>query len=460
MTSWAQNAVWWQVYPLGFLGAVPAPAESSSAESSTAESTTAASTEPRSLASLADWFDYLIELGCNALLLGPVFTSESHGYDTVDHFSIDPRLGTEADFDTLIEQAHSRGIRVVLDGVFNHVGRSNPLFQRAIADGASESDRSWFRFSDPADPTHADSFEGHDALVAFNLDSPDVQGYVADAMTHWLERGADGWRLDAAYTMPAGFWTTVLPGVRERFSDAWFVGEMIHGDYAGYVAESGLDSVTQYELWKAIFNSLNEGNLFELAHSLTRHNEFSASFLPQTFIGNHDVTRIASAISDERHHSHALALLLMVPGTPSIYYGDEQGFRGVKEDRAGGDDEIRPAFPPVPGDLAPWGEPVHRLHQRLIAMRRRHAWLATATVEVRALTNESAQIVARDASSGSEATLSLNLGDTPVRFESTDGQPIVEIVRSSGVDDSGLDPSAGAALRTLDLGPHEWTITA
>ena len=446
MISWAQNAVWWQVYPLGFLGAYPAPGPDSP--------------EPRSLSTLADWLDYLIELGCNALLLGPVFTSETHGYDTVDHFSIDPRLGSEADFDTLIEQAHSRGIRVVLDGVFNHVGRSNPLFQRAIAPDASDSDREWFLFSDPSDPSRADSFEGHDSLVGFNLDSPAVQQYVADAMAHWLARGADGWRLDAAYTMPAGFWTTVLPGLRERFPDAWFVGEMIHGDYAGYVAESGLDSVTQYELWKGIFNSINEGNLFELAHGLKRNGEFSETFLPQTFIGNHDVTRIASAITDERLHGHALALLLFLPGTPSIYYGDEQGYRGIKEDRAGGDDEIRPVFPPLPSDLAPWGESVHRLHQRLIALRRRHAWLATATIEVRELTNESAQVVARDQASGSEATLSLNIGDTPVRFESTDGAPIVEVVRSSGADASALDPHDGAQLRAIDLAPHEWVITA
>jgi cyclomaltodextrinase len=451
MISWTTSAVWWQVYPLGFLGAVPAPAQGDD---------TQAPPEVRTLDSLANWFDYLIELGCNALLLGPVFTSESHGYDTVDHFAIDPRLGTDEDFDTLISEAHKRGIRVVLDGVFNHVGRSHPHFQRAIAADATDADRSWFHFDDASDPTRATSFEGHDSLVGFNLDSPDVQRYVADAMAHWLERGADGWRLDAAYTMPAAFWTTVLPSVRERFPDAWFVGEMIHGDYAGYVTESGLDSVTQYELWKGIFNSLNEANLFELAHGLKRHGEFLETFLPQTFVGNHDVTRIASALTDERHLGHALALLLFLPGTPSIYYGDEQGFRGVKEDRYGGDDEIRPEFPPTPGDLAPWGETVHRLHQRLIALRRRHAWLATATLEVRHLTNESAQIVARDSDSGSEATLSLNIGDTPVQFESTDGPTPVEVIRSSRVDDADLSPSDGAAHRAVNLGPHEWVITA
>ena len=154
------------------------------------------------------------------------------------------------------------------------------------------------------------------------------------------------------------------------------MGEVLHGDYVAAVRDGGLDSVTQYELWKAIWSSLNDRNFFELAWALGRHNEFAAAFLPMTFIGNHDVTRIASRLGDLRHLPHALAVLFTVPGSPSVYAGDEQAFRGVKYDRAGGDEEIRPAFPATPGDLAPDGWPTYRLHQDLIGLRRRHAWLA------------------------------------------------------------------------------------
>ena len=174
-------------------------------------------------------------------------------------------------------------------------------------------------------------------------------------MTHWLDRGADGWRLDAAYAVPPSFWAQVLPQVRERHPEAYVVGEVIHGDYARVVTESGIDAVTQYELWKAVWSSLNDGNLHELAHALGRHDGFLDTFVPLTFVGNHDVTRIASRLTDPRHLPHALAVLFTVGGTPSVYAGDEQAFTGVKEDRAGGDDAVRPPFPETPAGLAPFG---------------------------------------------------------------------------------------------------------
>jgi glycosidase len=189
---------------------------------------------------------------------------------------------------------------------------------------------------------------------------------------------------------------------------------MIHGDYAAYAADSGLDSITQYELWKAIWSSLNDPNFFELAWALGRHNQVLDSVMPQTFTGNHDVTRLASRLTDERHVGHALAVLLTVGGIPSIYYGDEQEFRGVKQERAGGDDEIRPAFPASPDGLPPEGWPAYRLHQRLIGFRRRHPWLARARTSVEHLANET--IAIRAAAPDAGILVLLNAGDIPFRF--------------------------------------------
>ncbi|ROS25953.1 alpha-amylase family protein [Cellulomonas sp. PhB150] len=384
--GWVEHAVWWQVYPLGFVGAADeAPAD--------------APVDSHRLRRLVDWLDYARDLGVSGIALGPVFASSTHGYDTTDHLAIDPRLGTLDDFRTLVDAAHERGLRVLLDGVFNHVGRAHPLVA---------SDPSLFARAD--DGSFA-VFEGHDALVTFDHGSPAVAELVTGVMNHWLDLGADGWRLDAAYAVPPSFWEPVLAAVRERHPDVYVVGEVIHGDYPAIVAESGFDSVTQYELWKATWSAIATRNWWELAWTLDRHSAFVEVFAPWTFVGNHDVTRIASQLDDDALLGHALAVLFTVGGTPAVYYGDEQAFRGVKEERFGGDDAIRPAFPASPAELAPDGWWAYRLHQELIGLRRRHPWLHRATTRTIELTNEHLLYEAR---AGDDALLvALNLADEP-----------------------------------------------
>jgi cyclomaltodextrinase len=432
--SWVEHAIWWHVYPLGFLGA---------------DTTGADRAFEHRLPGLERWFDHLARLGANGLALGPIFDSASHGYDTIDHLRIDPRLGDEADFGHLVEAAHARGIRVLLDGVFNHVGRDFAALRRAEENPAAP-ENAWFRRA--ADGSF-ETFEGHDALVALNHDEPAVADYVVEVMNHWLARGADGWRLDAAYATPAAFWRRVLPRVRAEHPDAYVFGEVLHGDYPAFVEESGVDSVTQYELWKAIWSSIESGNFFELDWALQRHNDFLATFVPYTFVGNHDVTRIASQITDARHHAHALVALMAVGGTPAVYYGDEIGLRGVKEERIGGDDAIRPAFPSVPEELGGEARAAFELHQRLIGVRRRHPWLHRATTHAVSLTNlgyvfESA--ASEELASGESAAaqerlvVALNLADEPLDVES-DAAALVE---------GGADRREGRWV----VPPHGWVI--
>jgi len=417
MATWVDHAVWWHVYPLGFTGALHAPPPG------------------HRLTKIIDWLDYAIELGASGLQLGPIFASETHGYDTLDHFRIDPRLGDDADFDALVAAARQRGMRVLLDGVFNHVGRG-------------------FRAPDPARwfKRAGDGyavFEGHDGLVELNHDEPAVLDHVVRVMDHWLDRGAAGWRLDAAYAVPPAFWRAALARVRPAHPDAWFVGEVIHGDYPAYLRDSGLDGLTQYELWKATWSSLNDGNFFELAWALDRHAKVLESGLPMTFVGNHDVTRIASRLDDPAHLAHALVVLFTAGGVPSVYYGDEQAFRGTKQERAGGDDEVRPRFPDSPAGLAPDGWPVYRLHQRLIGLRRRNAWLAHAVTTATHLTNHA---VALTSTAGDQRVMALlNVDDDAYRFP---------------VDATGLrlaDAGVGTGTATHDGDPltvpaHGWAI--
>ncbi|MEU0499123.1 alpha-amylase family protein [Mycobacterium sp. NPDC006124] len=426
--GWVEHAIWWQVYPLGFVGAFPADP--------------APTADEHRLRRVAEWFDHALELGASGIALGPLFASQTHGYDTVDHYAVDPRLGDDTDFDHLVEQARTRGLRLLLDGVFNHVGTEFGRHQEALAGG----DDSWFRKGRNGFAT----FEGHGGLITLNHRNPEVVDYVVDVMTHWLRRGADGWRLDAAYAVPDEFWAKVLPRVRAEFPDAWFVGEVIHGDYAGTVSASTFDSVTQYELWKATWSSLNDVNFHELDHALTRHDTFLDTFAPLTFVGNHDVTRIASQLSDERHVGHALAVLLTVGGTPSVYAGDEWAYRGVKEERVGGDDAVRPEFPSHPGESEHLGHDTFRLHQHLIGLRRRHPWLYRARSSALHLTN--GQYVYRTSSEEGTLVVALNVDDSPLRMSLTElGFGSGTVVAGSGVPPQDV-------VDSVDVEPHGWAV--
>jgi cyclomaltodextrinase len=416
--AWVQHVMWWHVYPLGFVDAPIHPGPGARTEDDPQVS--------HRLDRIIGWLDHLVELGLNGLQLGPVFASSTHGYDTLDHYRVDPRLGTEDDLVRLVRAAHDRGIKVILDGVFNHVGRAHPAFQALTEHGPQAVTAGLFRVHwehwQPGGPVPADVFEGHEQLVELDHGAPAVADLVTDVMSYWLDRGIDGWRLDAAYAVPADFWAQVLPRVRERHPNAWFTGEVIRGDYAAYVAESTLDSLTQYELWQAIWHGVADGNMFELAHALGRHNEMLRGFVPSTFVGNHDVTRIASAVGDVRHLPHALAVLFTVAGTPAIYAGDEYAWRAVKEQRHGGDDAVRPAFaaaPPRVDDLEPRAQQTLGLLRALVAVRRRHPWLHRAHTDVVHLTNPT--LVLRSGTPDAAVVTALHLGPEPVTVPAAGG---------------------------------------
>ena len=192
MGNWIRHAIWWQVYPLGATGAErearrrrPAPSRDCA--------------QLRGLAAAPGG------AGCNGLALGPVFESGTHGYDTVDHLAVDRRLGTEQDLVDLIDACHALGVRVLLDGVFNHVGRGFPGFREVVEQGPAAPAAAWFHI-DPAgdgpDGFGYRDFEGHSALVALDHGDPEVADHVARVMTYWCDRGVDAWRLDAAYAVP------------------------------------------------------------------------------------------------------------------------------------------------------------------------------------------------------------------------------------------------------------------
>jgi glycosidase len=383
-SNWTENAIWWHVYPLGFVGATIRPDSPSQRKN------------PRGLDALIPWLDHAKELGCTGLLLGPIFQSQTHGYDTTDFKHIDDRLGGDLAFDRLVAACADKDMQLILDGVFNHVGNRHPAVKAAL-DNDSNSPFSGL-IAMPAQTGHQSAsneqsqesrlpvFEGHAGLVELDHRSTKTVDFVADVMNYWLDRGAHGWRLDAAYSVDPEFWAQTLPLVRRGHPSAWIFGEVIHGDYPKFVQDSTVDSVTQYELWKSIWSSIADGNFFELDWNLQRHNAFLDSFVPQTFIGNHDVTRIATRVGIPGAIL-ALSVLMTVGGLPSIYYGDEYAMLGVKEDRLGGDDAIRPTFPENPEALTGEARRIFDAHRELIALRRNHPWLQHAKTRSEHLEN-------------------------------------------------------------------------
>lgn len=388
--SLLDHAIIWHVYPLGATGA---PFRDFDPDETN-----------HRLPRLITWLDYVVELGCDTLLLAPIFTSVSHGYDTLDHFQIDPRLGDEADFDRLISACQERGISVLLDGVFNHVSAAHPLVGNG---GPVKRDAS-------GEPV---GWEGHSDLVELDHADPRAEDLVVDIMEYWLAKGIAGWRLDVAYAVPTPFWAAVTDRVRRTYPDAVFLGEIIHGDYLDLIHHGHLDTVTQYELWKATWSSIKEVNFWELDHALGRHAEFIRGGFMQTFVGNHDVDRIASVVGDAGA-AVAATLLFTLPGVPSVYYGDEQAFRGEKGTGFSTDDALRPPLPASPDQLAPQGRWMFDLYRQLIGMRRRHPWLTTATVEVLDKSNEALSYRVTKDDHSCEVSLTLNPTATArVRFD-------------------------------------------
>ncbi|STC70087.1 alpha-amylase family glycosyl hydrolase [Corynebacterium pilosum] len=350
------NQLWWHIYPLGALGA---PIR---------QRPTDGSDHGHRILRLINWLDYAAELGATGLLLGPVFESTAHGYDTLDHFSIDSRLGTEDDMIALIDEARARDIDVIFDGVFNHV-----CINHAFVHHGGPVRRN-------ADGTLA-GWEGDGTLAELDHEDPRCVDFVVDVMNYWLDRGIAGWRLDVAYDVPTWFWAEVTDRVRQRHPNAYFSGEMIHGDYADFARESHLDTMTQYEVWHAVWASIQANNLWELEHSLWRHQDFSARNLMQTFVGNHDVSRVASMVGDSGA-ALAAVILLTLPGLPSIYYGDEQAFRGEKGEGWEADDALRPELPEHPDQLFSFGHWMFKLYRDLVAFRKANPWIATGELAI------------------------------------------------------------------------------
>ena len=336
MADWAFDSIFYHVYPLGLCGA---PARNDFG-----------APPVERLDRLTPWLSHIRSLGANALYLGPIFESTAHGYDTADYWHLDRRLGTDETLRRFVAAAHGAGLHVVLDGVFNHVGRDFWAFRDVQANGERSAYRDWFaglRFdgqSPYGDPFAYEGWHGHFDLVKLNLGNPAVREHLFGAVESWIrDFGIDGLRLDAADVLDLDFQRALAYRCRQLAPDFWLFGEVVHGDYRRWANPETLDSVTNYEVYKGLYSSLVDRNYFEIAYALNR--QFGPgglySALPLfNFVDNHDQDRVASRLDQLRLLYPLYLLLFTMPGVPSIYYGSEWGLRG---ERGPGDDSpVRP----------------------------------------------------------------------------------------------------------------------
>ena len=289
------------------------------------------------------WIPHIKKLGCDSILFSPVLKSRSHGYDVTDYLQIDNRIGDNTEFKELVKKFHENGIRVILDSVFNHCGRDFFAFQELRSGNRNYAD--WFsgvdfnRQSPMGDPFDYDTWSGYYELVKFNLRNNDVKNYLFDAARFWInELDIDGMRLDSANVTDFDFMKSLRQITTDIKPDFWLMGEVVAGDYPRWVNNEHLHSVTNYILFKGLFSSHSQNNLYELEHTIQNAQPYNGLPL-YTFLDNHDQPRIASNV-DPAHLKTLYTLLYTLPGVPSIYYGSEWGIQGVKENNS--DAPMRP----------------------------------------------------------------------------------------------------------------------
>lgn len=332
MSTWYEQAIFYHMYPLGMTGAPKTNIQTEVTDR---------------FKELDQWIPHIHSLGCNAIYIGPLFESSSHGYDTGDYKLVDRRLGTNESFREFTKLCHENGIKVVVDGVFNHTGREFFAFKDIQEKKWDSPYKDWYKgvnfgWQSPlGDPFGYEAWQGHFELPCLNLYNLQVKDYLFDVIRFWVnEFDIDGIRLDCANILDFNFMKEMRAKTASMKPDFWLMGEVIHGDYGRWVNPEMLHSVTNYELHKSIYSGFNDHNFFEIAHNVRRLEAIGRQLY--TFLDNHDEDRIASKLKVKEHLYPVYTCLMTLPGIPSIYYGGEWATEGRRTSTC--DDDLRPCI--------------------------------------------------------------------------------------------------------------------
>lgn len=338
MSHWIEKSNIYHLYPLGFCGCERFRSE-------------AKELGKGRILKVIEWIPHLKSLNINAIYFGPIFESFEHGYDTTDYYTIDKRLGTNEEFSQVCEELHKNGIRVILDGVFNHVGREHFAFKDLQQNGYNSRYKDWFSGvnfggrSPYGDNFSYDGWNGCYNLVKLNLYNNEVVEYLFGAVKMWIEKwNIDGIRFDAADCLTDDFIRRIHTMTRSIRSDFWLMGEIIHGQYNRWASPDMFDCVTNYQCYKGIYSSHNDRNYFEIAHSIEYQNGQYGNLYMYNFLDNHDVSRLMSVLNDPARVECCYTMMYGMYGVPSIYYGSEFGIYGAKGHGADADMPVRPCL--------------------------------------------------------------------------------------------------------------------
>lgn len=354
------------------------------------------------LLKLCEQLDHIKSTGANAIYIGPLFESSKHGYDTVDYYYVDRRLGNNDDFAFFVQKCHEKGISVVVDAVFNHTGRDFFAFKDIQQNGENSIYKNWyknlnFNYRSPyGDNFTYDGWAGCMDLIKLDVDNPDVQKHLFGAIEKWVrDFHIDGLRLDAADVLSVGFRKALHDFCNQLNPEIWLMGEVVHGDYNQWVNPDQLDSVTNYQLYKGMWSSFNSANMFEVAWSLNEQFGNSGKYknmILYNFLDNHDVNRIASVVNKPQYLFPLYGMLFTIPGIPSIYYGSEEGICGKRGEWD--DFQLRPSIPPF-GQLEDFSKPLvnsvelKKAIQNFVRIRNENPALKMGSYKQIAVTNTS-----------------------------------------------------------------------
>jgi cyclomaltodextrinase len=390
--DWIQDAIFYQIFPDRFWNGDPKNDPPN--VQPWGSTPTSWGFQGGDLKGIIDKFNYLLDLGINAIYLNPIFQSTStHRYNTIDYYKIDPKLGSLTDFHHLINLAHQNQIRIILDGVFNHCGRGFYAFTDILENQENSAFRDWFYIKhfpvnaySVGEATDYLGWWGMKSLPKFNTNNMQVRKFLMGVAKYWIEQGADGWRLDVPNEINDDcFWQDFRQVVKSANSEAYLLGEIWTPELR-WVGEEHFDGLMNYPLMDAIIGLLGS-NTLDIAHfaekvegllAYYRTENVNAMYNP---VGSHDTERILTRMRNNIEKTKLATIFQFAyPGVPSIYYGDEIGLTGGK------DPGCRCAFI---WEESRWNRDLRNLVKTLIRLRKNHAALTQGEFRrVKSFTND------------------------------------------------------------------------